>query len=65
MQYTHTEKTVKKYLPAFALEQAKGLLNGKSVCINAMTKYKVDELLTLVQINELVETLVDDTNFHG
>lgn len=65
MFYTQSEKTVKKYTPSFALAQAKAVLNGQNACINAMAQYSDTELLTAVEIDELVNTIVSDSHYHN
>ena len=65
IQYTQAEKTERKYLPSFALAQARAILKGQSVCVNAMNKYQDDDLLTLEQVNDLVSEMVGDSCYHN
>jgi len=65
MVYTLKEKTEKKYKLSFAIEQAKGILkmkhNKSSCCVNSVKNRSQDELLTIVEVNKIIDTLVDDS----
>lgn len=64
MNYTKREKTLKQHTIQKAIDNARLLLKGKSVCLNATRKYKEGELLTTEQLNNLVDQIVSDSLYY-
>ncbi len=65
MRYTKSEMNDRKYTKEYAFNNAKRLLKGRSVCVNAIANIPDDKLFTLVEINELVSEMVADTHYYG
>ena len=62
--YTESEKTVKKYTVAQAVDAAKILLEGKApINITAIPKSK--EKITLKELNEISEKIVEDSLYYN
>ena len=60
MNWTHAEKTVKKYEAKKAVEMAKSILPPHiQLCLDAMPRD--DVLLTMEEFSNLVERLVEDS----
>lgn len=66
--YTIAERTVKKYTVGQAVKAAEDVLKAKhrlsKLCVNAVQSRSYTELLTLKELSELTEELVDETLSH-
>ena len=68
MQYTYKERTEKKYTVAQALSAAEAILKQKHVkgiCMNSVRRYNATDLITLEQLNNISEQIVDDSIFYA
>ena len=63
--YTETEKRVKKYTVGTAAKIAETRLKGRGLCINAISGRSLAEPITLVELNNLVDQMVDDSFYHS
>lgn len=61
--YTKSELTVKKYSVGYAIERAKSRLKGTPICMNDVPHNK-SELLTLAELNDLIDQIVDNSNYY-
>lgn len=61
--YTKNERTVKKYPVGRAIERAKSRLKGIPMCMNGVP-HDITELLTLVEFNELIDQIEDNSRFN-
>lgn len=68
-QYTFRERTIKSQTVGAAVSQAKKILfdkhNIKSCCVTAVRDRELDEAITIVEMDELVSKIVDDTLFYN
>lgn len=65
--FTHAERTIKKYTVGQAVKHALAVLNAKGytqVCVNTVSKMSHDAKITLKEMSDLVESMVDDTYFY-
>ncbi len=68
MFYTHSERTDKKYTVEDAIKAAQIVLDGKAkLCTNALhaKQFCQGDKITLVELNELSERLVDDSRYYA
>lgn len=68
MYYTRSERTEKKYTVEDAIKAAEIVLAGKvPTCLNPIQAkgYSVHDKLTLVELNDLSEHIVSDSNFYA
>lgn len=63
--YTRSEKKETKYTIHQAFNIARMRLSNRPVCTNAVRGRSYDTRITLVELNELVDQLVDDTRYYG
>jgi hypothetical protein len=61
--YTLSEQTEKKYTVQTAAGAALTRLGNKSVCLDKIMGRPYPDSLTLVEVNTLADSLVDDTLF--
>lgn len=63
--YSEKESTEKKYTVAFAVEQARSILRNKHktnlCCVTSVRKRNPDDLITVVDVNEIIDSIVFDT----
>lgn len=67
IRWTLSEQRDEKYTVGQAIEIARMLLNGRAVCVNAVSGPRyvgADTKITLVKLNDLVERMVDDSNYY-
>lgn len=62
--YTKRERTERKYPLNKAFENAKAQLPGRSICVNAISGRSYAELITLQEVNELAQQMIDDTIYY-
>lgn len=67
--YTYSERTEKKYPMSLAISQATAVLKDKNprllMCLNALKGNRnFQELMTLEQISDLAERLIDDSFYY-
>lgn len=65
MNYTRSERTVKKYTKQDVLNSAKNRLKGKPVCVDVLKQYPDNTLFTLEELNNVADDIVGDTHFWG
>lgn len=66
INYTPSEKTVKRHTIGKAIQNAEILLNGKcGICLDATRKYRDSDLLTTVELNDLVDQIVMDSMYYA
>lgn len=64
--YTNSEKTVKRHTIQKAIDNATILLKGRyGLCVDALKDYREGDLLTTVELNDLVAQLVFDSEFYA
>ncbi len=67
--YNLSERTVKKYTIYQAYESAKRRLNQTGykggICANAISGREDSDRITLKELNEISDKIVDDTLFHS
>jgi hypothetical protein len=66
--FTHREKTVKNKTVADAIAAAKSVLKERGItkyCINAVSRRDTNEQITVEEMSNLVEKIVDDTHFYN
>ena len=63
--YTERERTIKKYKVSEAVASARRRLKKQgftSICVDSVERNRsYDDLLTLVEYNELIQKIIDDT----
>ena len=65
--YTRADRTEKKYTIGHAIENARQVLATHrihEICVNAVRQRDHSTRLTLVELNELQEQLIDDSKFY-
>lgn len=66
--YTHKDRNERNYTVGDAIAQAKIIATARNlgpVCLNALSQpIQLDRLISLVQLNDLVESIVADTIDH-
>lgn len=64
--YTWSERNEKNYTVGQAVKAAQARLpEGKQYCSNALKGRPLTDSITLVELNELADQIVDDTNYYG
>ncbi len=66
--YTESETKVAKYTVADAVTAAKTILAQRNIrvyCSNAISGRELREKITLLELNELSQSIVDDTNYYA
>lgn len=61
--YTLSERTVKKYTIGQAVDSAKRRLGTSRICVNAVRARDYKEKITLQELNEIAEEIVQDTSW--
>lgn len=67
--FTQAQRTEKKYPMSLAISQAKSVLRDKNprlrMCTNAVPKHRdYGRLMTLEEISEITEQLIDDSFYY-
>lgn len=69
MNYTFKERTVKCCTVGQAINVAQIRLGGQAVCTTSLWVHGVrrdnDEKITLVELNQIADRLVDDSHYYG
>jgi hypothetical protein len=60
--YTRSEQTVKKYTVRDAVKAAEVRLKGVPLCVNALKRRSYDDKITLAELNDLADQMVDESN---
>lgn len=64
--YTPSEKTVRKYTVYQAVQSATARLNGRyPLCVNAVSKMQNSDKITLKELNDLADQMVDDSKYYA
>lgn len=61
--YTKSERTIKKYTVGEAVASARRALKGVPLCTNAIKGKALTDKITLEELNNLKDQLVDDSNY--
>lgn len=64
VRYTELDKTQKKYTVEDAVKAATTRLGNKGVCMNAVCKRSLTDKITLVELNDLADLIVSDSNYY-
>lgn len=59
--YTFSERTVKKYKVAQAVESAKYRRNGGALNLDSIRSRQFSDLITLKELNEIADEIVSDS----
>lgn len=63
MNYTKSELTVKKYTVQDAIASAHRRLRGVPLCLDKLRHRDRSEMITLAELNQLADDLVDDSHY--
>lgn len=63
--FTKAEKKEKKYTIFQAIQAARLRLGNRSICTNALCDRSDNYPITLVELNEIADQIVDDTRYYG
>lgn len=61
--YTRRERTERDWSVGQALAKAQAVCRTKEICVNAISGRALDEKITLEQLNDLADQLIDDTSY--
>ena len=64
MNYTKTEKTVKRHTLQKAIDNARIILKGKPVCMDSVRRYPENILFTTEELNNVVDQIVTDSLYY-
>jgi len=63
--YTYRERTELKFTINDAIELAAKRNSGRGICLDSIKNRSKDERITYEQLNELIESVVDDSEYYN